>query len=156
MTTLKYRLAITAAIVLVIVLPVVSVIVVGYLSMNVGREAQKTLTAYRLILEVLADYLTENGGKWPKSWDDLVNIRHSGYPGFRWPDDVADVRKRIRINFDLSTSDVISTDIEHFTAVTQTEPNYGRYEELIDKFLYDARRSVGRNPERAVPKGSSP
>jgi len=90
----------------------VSLLVLAQQSIRVSRDAETTLGAYRLVLEVLADYSTENGGRWPKSWDDLVRVRHDGYVGLRWPEDVAQVKKRIRINFDLTTDEVLSMDAE--------------------------------------------
>jgi hypothetical protein len=47
-------------------------------------------------------------------------------------------------------------DIEHFTAVTQTEPNYGSYPWFIAKFLDDAQRSVGRISKAPVRSDSTP
>ena len=119
----------------------------GYRFIRVSREAQYNRSAYFLVLDVLPDYLAENHGEWPRSWDDLIRVRNSGVADFRWPMDIREVRKRIRINFDLTTSEVISTGIEQFTAVTQIEPNYGADPWLIDWFLYRARVAAGQVSE---------
>ena len=98
-------------------------------------DAEDTLGAYALVLDVLGDYLTQNGGKWPKSWDDLVVVRHSDYSKFRWPKDIAEIKSAVRIDFNLKTSDVVSMDINHFNAVTQRTGDYGPYEWLIAGLL---------------------
>jgi hypothetical protein len=114
-------------------------------------DAQYTLNVYAVVLDVLAEYLRENGGRWPKSWDDLVVIHHPGNPPFRWPEDLGEIRKRVRINFDVTTAEVIAAGVEHFTAVTQREPNYSPFEYHIIPFLEAARRSVGHIQGPAVP-----
>jgi len=156
MTMRKIRYITAAAGVALLTLAAVSILVLAYQARKVTNHAETTLAAYRLVLEVLADYLKENGGKWPRSWDDMSQIRHSGYAGLRWPEDLAKVRGRIRINFELTTDEVISKDYDHFTAVEQIGPNFGPYEWLIAKFLYDARRSVGRVPDSRIRRDGSP
>jgi len=145
--------------VVVVALPLLgstSLVVLICQSIRVSLDAEVTLHAYELVLDVLDDYLAQNGGRWPRSWDDLIQIRHDGFAGRRWPEDVAQVKKRIRIDFDLTTDEVIGMDIEHFTAVTQIGPNYGPHEGFLAKFLYDARRSAGRVPGPEVRKGDAP
>jgi hypothetical protein len=116
-----------------------------YRFVRTSREAQYTRSAYFLVLDVLGDYLAQNRGKWPKSWDDLVQVPNSGVSDFKWPEDVARIQKRIRIDFDLTTPDVISAGITHFTAVMQVhEPNYGADPYLINRLLYRAQLAVGQ------------
>jgi hypothetical protein len=50
-----------------------------------------------------------------------------------------------RIDFDLSTSEVITAGTEHFTAVTQIRgPNYGADPFLIGRLFYRAQLAVGQ------------
>ena len=153
MTIPRFRIIIGIACVAAWILVVGSFLVWGYLSVRVSLDAEKTLGAYRLVLEVIADYLKQSGGKWPKSWEELSNTQHGGYVGLRWPSDLAEIKKRIRIDFDLTTTDVISTDYNHFTAVQQVGPNYGPYPWVIAKFLYDARQSVAPIRDPPAQKG---
>ena len=155
MSTWKWHVLRAVGILAIIVLPLGSLCSLVYLSYSVGMDAEYSLHAYGLVLEVLADYLNENSGQWPKSWDDLVVIRHSDFGLVRWPDDIGEVKKRVRINFDVTTADIISSGV-HFTAVTQRKPNYGSEEWRVPNFLEAARRSLARIPEPAVPKGNPP
>ena len=63
-----------------------------------------------------------------------------------------EVQKRIRINFEVSTSEVVSAGINNFTAVTHTGPIHGPDEWLIAKFLDDAGRATGQIPDPATSK----
>ena len=137
-----------------LLLPFASAIVV-FRSLKIVADAEDTLGAYALVMDVLGDYLTQNGGKWPKSWEDLVVVRHSDYSKYRWPEDIAEIRERVRIDFSLKTSDVVLMDINYFTAVTQRTGDYGPYEWLIARLLYRAKRAVGV-PGGHVRKGDAP
>ena len=144
-TTPPFRVVAAAAIVATIIVSLGAFL--AYRFIRVSREAQYNRSAYFLVLEVLGDYLAENHGEWPRSWDDLIRVRNSGVADFRWPMDIGAVRKRIRIDFDLTTTEVISTGIEHFTAVTQIEPNYRADPWLINGLLYRARLAAGQVSE---------
>ena len=78
-----------------------------------------------------------HSGKWPTSWDDLARVPPDrNHPSFRWPDEIGEIRKRIRINFDVTTAQVIARGKDHFTAVEQTGPNYGPHEGFTYPFFY--------------------
>ena len=139
-----WKVSIAVFVVAVVILAAGSLIVLVKLSLSVSRDAETTLAAYRLVLEVLGDYAKKNGGRWPKSWDDLLDVPNNGCFGIRWPEDVAKVKKRIRINFDLTTDDVLTMDYDHFTAVEQTELNYGPNPWLIAKLLEEIRQAAGQ------------
>ncbi len=119
--------------------------VLVYRFIRVSREAQYTRSAYFLVSDVLGDHLAQNRGEWPKSWDDLVRVPNGGVADFAWPQDVARIKRRIRIDFDLTTSEVISAGTAHFTAITQIdEPNYGPDPYLVSRLLHRAELAVGQ------------
>jgi hypothetical protein len=128
------------------VVSIVALVVLINRSVRVGVDAQTTLCAYQMVLEVIADHLKNNGGRWPDSWDELTNTPHNGCSGLRWPQDAEDVKKRVRVDFNVSTAQVVSRDYDHFVAVRQIGSNYGPHEWLIAKFLHDAHSSLSQLP----------
>jgi hypothetical protein len=112
------------------------------LSIKASLDAEKTLHAYRMLLDVIADCVDANNGRWPRSWDELVGVRNPGCAGFRWPEDVSRLKKRISIDFDLTTDLVVSTGVEHFTAVKQIGPHYGTDPGDVGVFLERLRKSA--------------
>ena len=97
-----------------------------YFGAAVGREAETTLHAFALVLDVVGKHICAHSGQWPDSWDDLAKTSPArNHPSFLWPDDVVKIRKRIRIHFGVTTADVIATGKDQFTAVEQIGPNYG-------------------------------
>jgi hypothetical protein len=134
------------------VLSSVALLILIHRSVTIGGDAETTLCAYRMVLEVIADHLKTNGGRWPNSWDELVNTPHDGCSGIRWPQDAEDVKNRVWVDFNVSTVQVVATDYDHFAAVRQIGPNYGRHEWLIAKFLGDAQSSLRQLPRPNVPR----
>ena len=75
MSRLKSRRIIAAGIA-ALILPFVSVLGLGYLSMTIGRDAHKTLNSYRLVLEVLAPRGSPPGEsrRMPRAMTRLVRL----------------------------------------------------------------------------------
>jgi hypothetical protein len=129
---------------LVAVTAIVAISWVGFCAwrgVTTSLEAEKTLHVYTATLDILTVYLKHNHGKWPTSWDDLVGVSPSSQiPDYRWPEDIAEFRKRVRIDFELTGAQVAAMDPEHFSAVEQIGPNYGPNEAWIRQLLNVARR----------------
>jgi len=111
-------------------------------SIDVSLEAEKTLHAYRLVLDLLEAYLHRHPGKWPESWEDLATIRINEPSAiYKWPNDIADVRNRVKIDFELTANDIASMSSQDFPAVKQLGPNYGIRPREIEDILRIARES---------------
>jgi hypothetical protein len=116
-----------------------------YYGAKVSLDAEITLHGLEFVLDLLGNFLESNGGRWPKSWDELTKTAPSESNSmFIWPDDLPKVRKRVRINFDLTTTQVASQDEEHFTAVESIGPYYPPFKESIRGLLTIARRFSNR------------
>ena len=102
-------------------------------------EAEKTLHAYMLVLDVVDAYVQKTGGKWPRSWNDLysVNLKVGIW---KWPQDHQEVKKRISIDFSTDCEQVSNMTTEQFSAIQQTSPNYGPPRGRIDRLIQDCRR----------------
>jgi hypothetical protein len=106
-------------------------------------QAEMTHQAYTLTLELVEVYMRDNPGKWVKSWEDLEHVivppdRH--HLRDRWPQGIDEVRKRVRINFELTRDQVAAMNVEGFSAVQPVGPNYGPNEPRIEVLLKAARR----------------
>jgi hypothetical protein len=150
MPRLKFLLILLPLVLLPIVGLTAGVILVQQ-STKVCNEARWPWSAYSMMVEVVADYAAANGGRWPSSWDDLLRIPNKGVPGFHWPADFERVKKRISINFNVTTDDVISAGSEHFTAIKQIGPNFGPDSGLEDILIESLRNAVARAKDAPRP-----
>jgi hypothetical protein len=125
-----------------------------YNGVQVSLHAEKTLHAFHLTLEVLGDHVQTKGGRWPTSWDELTLIHHESEGGLRWPDDIEEIRARVKVNFYLTAAQVSAMDYEHFTAVEQVGPNYGSNDPFVRKLLYIMRSvNAGSQGQERIPRG---
>lgn len=112
-------------------------VILVWRSISQKFEAETTLQAYLTTLDVLEVYLKKNPGKWPSSWDDLEQISPSAQGGsLQWPEDIAEFRSRVQIDFDLTRAKVAAMDVLTFSAVRQIGPNFGPYEPRIELGIF--------------------
>jgi hypothetical protein len=111
--------------------------IVIYRAVSVSLEAEKTLHAYRFVLDSTTGYVKQHPGEWPKSWDELLSGTTS-HGSDQWPS-IEDIKHRVIVDFAAKSSEIIQQDHANFTAITQSEPNYGPNEGRI-KALQDAIR----------------
>ena len=99
-----------------------------YCGVTVSLEAEKTLGAYWMVLDLVSTHVKKTSGEWPRSWDDLRKFSPSREThGWKWPRDLEEIRKRIRIDFSVTCADVAKQDADNFHAIEQVGPNYGSY-----------------------------
>lgn len=88
-------------------------------------EAERTNQAYLLVLDLVSVYVTRTG-EWPKGWEALRSTSPRRIRGaWRWPEDVALVQQRVVVDFAVRSEDVGLMTPDSFSAVRQTNPNYG-------------------------------
>ncbi len=124
-------------------------LIIGYLlyrGVTSSIEAEYTLQADRLVLQVLTQHLKENSGEWPSSWKNLQStVPEAEFGIWKWPNDIDEIKERIHVDFTLETEDVAKMDVDSFTAVRQSYPNYGPNEAFIERLIWTARESVGQD-----------
>jgi hypothetical protein len=99
----------------------------AYSAAQCALEAERTLHACRMVLDLIAVHVEKTSGQWPRSWDDLRELTCANEScGWKWPRDLDDIRKRIRVDFSLTCIDVAKQAPDSFQAVEQIGPNYGR------------------------------
>jgi hypothetical protein len=89
-------------------------------------EAEKTLHAYGMVLDLVSAHVEKTAGQWPRSWDDLRVLSSSREScGWRWPRDLDKIRERVRCDFSLACAEVARQSPDNFRAVEQIGPNFG-------------------------------
>ena len=115
----------------------------GCRTANQSWEAEKTLHAFALVCDVISSYLRLSGGRWPTGWEELaaaVPVERGTFSNvFRWPDDLDELRKRVAVDFTLTTADVAAMDEAHFSAVEVVPPALGPYSPAVTNLLRAAR-----------------
>jgi heme A synthase len=92
---------------------------------SVSIEAEKTLHAYHVVLDVVGVYLGEHGGTWPTNWEALMATPTRPTQNmWRWPEEAEEMRKRVAIDFSLQTHEVASMSVDNFTAIQMIGPQY--------------------------------
>lgn len=100
-------------------------IVAAFQGARFSLQAERTLHAYYLVLDLVGAHVSEHDGAWPTGWDDLVPITPGREgAGWRWPQDRAEIEKRIRIDFSLVSEEVAAMSPDSFVAVNQIGPCY--------------------------------
>ena len=114
-------------------------------------EAERTLQAYLLVLDVMVDYLHEHRS-WPSNWDEISGVPHAEHQGiYHWPDDIEIIRNRVQVNFDVTLLDVVNMDASRFTAVEQVGPRFGPDQSVIKRLKEAARLALWQ--QGAIPGG---
>lgn len=102
-----------------------------------GREA--------FVLETATKYL-ENSPDWPKSWDDLEQVRiqfQSDEFPLPSPDDFAGCKKDVFVDFNLTRAQVAAMTVQDFKAIHARRPTAGPNDQEIRELLAMARQDDG-------------
>src|SRR5437868_383648 len=76
-------------------------------TINRSLEAERTLHAYSLTLDLTSVYCASHPGMWPRGWDDLINLKPlREHPIWQWPKDIAEIQSRIDVDFTTSLEQV--------------------------------------------------
>jgi len=115
-------------------------------------DAERTLHAYDLVLQLLTVYVNQNSGRWPKNWDDLTTVSLAEQSSiFRWPNEVDEIRQRVYVDFSINGLDVAAMNVDDFSAVKQIGPNYGPSERRIRELLEATRRESQESSHAEAP-----
>jgi hypothetical protein len=121
-----------------------SIIGFVYWRVDYALKAEMSLFAHWQILEVLKIYLKENPGKWPKSWEELeqTTLPEESQRVYHWPNQSAEFRKRIRIDFSLTRAQVAAMGPDNFSAIQPIGPHYVLQDYEIEPLLKIAREKM--------------
>lgn len=117
-------------------------------------EAEETLHAYDMVIQVVEQSVLQHSGQWPHSWQELEAI-HQIEPsaGWKWPDDRAKIADRVRVDFTLSSQQVADMSPTSFSAIVQSGPCFPPEEFRIAALIETVRKSLAESPH---PDGAKP
>ncbi len=139
---------ITLVVVGIVGLLVLTLAVIG---IRMSLEAERTLHAHLLVMDVVGVYVTQHHGHWPRHWNDLYSTLPSRSHGiWNWPTDAAALRKRIIVDFSVSCEDVAEQTPATFSAVRQTSPNYADNPNSVERLIQVCRQACG---SKSAPRG---
>jgi hypothetical protein len=110
----------------VVVAALLALMVCAYRGAQISLEAERTHQAYLQVLEALTRYVAEKNAQWPRNCQDLSDFALQYDPSeFDRLRDVAELRRRVDVRFDVTCDEVAAMDSDRFSAVKPIGPNYG-------------------------------
>ncbi len=116
-----------------------------YYLVHTSLEAERTLQAYRAVLDQLTVYLKKNHA-WPKDWQALCDSDPNGY-NFSDHSKGVKIRARVAINFNATAKDIANMRPDEFTAVVPLGPNFGPDDLRIQAVIDAAREATAHGGE---------
>ena len=91
-------------------------------------QAEHTFQATLLTYDLVSEYLIDNEGAWPQSWDDLESLPFRERDVFQWPKDSKKLQDYVLLDFDVDINKVETRSIEQFEeqfdAIKPRRPHY--------------------------------
>ena len=107
---------------------------------HTSLEAERTLQAECQVLIALNEFVRSHPGKWPENWGQLGSEpKFNDRGNLKWPEDSQEIKRRVKVNFDLTLADVARMDVTDFSAVRPIGPNYGTPEYFVRDLLETAK-----------------
>jgi hypothetical protein len=128
---------------------ILAVLTVVYLAWAARRAlvASHTVVFGRVAVHYVAQYVRENEGRWPRSWDDLESV-HDPPIVFERSDPagmIATCRKRVEIDFGADPRILASQSVEQFEAIRSLDGLDHREQWDLDVLL-DTLREFHHSP----------
>jgi len=116
----------------VFIVVIVGVLIFGYMVASTAIWAENSLHAILLSHDLVREYMVENDGEWPRSWEDLEKLpyREERRGMFqRWPERSKEVQKYVVIDFAADISKLNTESTEEFSGIQPIGPcfNYDHY-----------------------------
>jgi hypothetical protein len=108
----------------------------GFRRVHVALEAERTHHTYRQTLEAITLYLEHHNLHWPPNLESLATFAVKQDPmSFDHLSDLAELRRRVSVRFDLATEAIVNVDAREFSAVRPIEPHFGEDLSAIERLL---------------------
>jgi hypothetical protein len=139
---------------------VVGIVAGGYLvyrGVKSTMRAKERLQVTRVVGELIAEYVERSPThSWPTSWDDLEKVPHTGCM-FSWPQQAAEYKAVVNIDFTVTTAQVLQQTPRSCTAVTVSPgPSFVGSPAMELSPMFDRIRDAVANPPASDTRPSSP
>jgi len=111
-----FRFRIRTLLIATVLIAVVVVIVVGVLAVRTSLVAEENLQAFFHAHRATMEYVQQNEGQWPRSWDDLREVRPES--DFEWVSD------HLTFDFNASPQTIAAQTPDAFDAIQPNQPCY--------------------------------
>ena len=141
-------------------LMIVGIVVAGYLvysGAHAAMRAEERLQATRVVGELIAEHVEKSPTHaWPTSWADLEKLPHLGCM-FAWPEQAAEYKAIVKIDFTVTTAQVLQQTPATCTAVTVSPgPSFVGFPQQELTPMFDRiRDAAGALPSSRTPQPSS-
>lgn len=100
----------------------VVVIIIWYLCKTVilVNSVERDYVSTLFVLTLVGDYVAEHG-EWPKSWQDLEQVKRRD--SWKWPESSRRIQQRVAIDFNVNINDLARQSVNEFHAIRPIEPN---------------------------------
>ena len=109
-------------------------------------DAEKELHAIYLVVRLIEEYVEDNQGSWPQSWNDLEELPQREWSMYSWPEDAEQVEKLIIIDFSADPAEIAKQPVEKFEAV-KAKTGYYNYDDRFSPLLDTLKRTRQRQTE---------
>jgi hypothetical protein len=128
-----------------IVLCLLLVGVEAYRVVDLLCEAEVTFQGLFFASRLVENYMVETGGRWPTSYSDLENVRPFEMTYYHWPQDRAELERRINIDFTIPPSELKRSRQAREKFITPIEPSY-RYSQTEFEELWKTIERYAKEP----------
>ena len=107
---------------------VTAVIAIGWIgaAAYIANRAELNLIAFSEASLAICGFIEKTDGKWPRSWDDLVDIEIP----YRGKPDVKRIKHLVEIDFNADPEVLMKQSPEEFVAIRQIDKDY-RYPSVV-------------------------
>jgi hypothetical protein len=114
----------------VIVSGILIAVAFGYIGITTALEAERTLHAHNVALDVIATYV-ETTNEWPTDWDRLEKVTPRAKHGiWTWPSDRGDIESSVHVDFEALPLHRIEEGLD---VVMPFGPSYPPSKALVDR-----------------------
>ena len=131
------------------------VVSIYWIGASAAYDAEHALWATCAASAASEEYVSRNR-KWPTSWEELESVSATVGTVYSWPDDSAEIREYVDVDFGMSLSDVADQNPDDFRAIRPKVPAYQAYRHHFSRLLetvrkvLDGKKDAERNTDDTI------
>ena len=134
----------------VVIAAVIIFLTFAYMVASTALWAENTMHTMAQVCGLVKEYMDENEGAWPRSWEDLEKLppREGRWEVYPWPEGSKKVQKHVEIDFNVDIDEIETESFDLFYEkfdVIWPRGAYFDYKRCAEVgYLYDAIRKYQR------------